>query len=165
MKKKFKFFFDQNCNFLSLGLHKLCPSYRRSLQISKEAIQHAKHELLPLLWVIFALLDPDPDLDSESGFGFTGPIEYGSNPDPDTKLCLQVRYRTKAGTISVPQVPSSTGSLLCPMKNRTKILHNFVSFVFSKSSYLYLSNIADRIRFHNIIRWRECRGRELCGLV
>jgi hypothetical protein len=33
-----------------------------------------------LLWVIFALLDPD--LDSESGSGSTGPIEYGSNPDP-----------------------------------------------------------------------------------
>jgi hypothetical protein len=33
-----------------------------------------------LLWVIFALLDPDPD--SEYGSGSTGPIEYGSNPDP-----------------------------------------------------------------------------------
>jgi hypothetical protein len=31
------------------------------------------------LWVIFALLDPDPDS------GSTGPIEYGSNPDPDPK--------------------------------------------------------------------------------
>jgi hypothetical protein len=36
------------------------------------------------LWVIFALLGPDPDPDSEygSGSGSTGPIEYGSNPDP-----------------------------------------------------------------------------------
>jgi hypothetical protein len=34
-----------------------------------------------LLWVIFALLDPDPD--SEYGSGSTDPIEYGSNPDPD----------------------------------------------------------------------------------
>jgi hypothetical protein len=33
------------------------------------------------LWVIFALLDPDPD--SEYGSGSTGPIEYGSNPDPE----------------------------------------------------------------------------------
>jgi hypothetical protein len=32
-----------------------------------------------LLWVIFALLDPD--LDSETGS--TDPIESGSNPDPD----------------------------------------------------------------------------------
>jgi hypothetical protein len=34
-----------------------------------------------LLWVIFALLDPGPDSES----GSTGPIEYGSNPDPDPK--------------------------------------------------------------------------------
>jgi hypothetical protein len=31
------------------------------------------------LWVIFALLDPDPDS------GSTSPIESGSNPDPDLK--------------------------------------------------------------------------------
>jgi hypothetical protein len=31
------------------------------------------------LWVIFALLDPD----YESGSGSRGPIESGSNPDPD----------------------------------------------------------------------------------
>jgi hypothetical protein len=40
-----------------------------------------------LLWVIFALLDPDP-ADSESGSGSTDPIESGSNPDPQP--CLQV---------------------------------------------------------------------------
>ncbi len=63
-EKKIKFFFYQTAIYLSLGLHKVCPSYRRSLQLSKEAIQHfTKHELLQiflLLWVIFALLDPDP---------------------------------------------------------------------------------------------------------
>jgi hypothetical protein len=32
------------------------------------------------LWVIFALLDPNPD--SEPGSGSTDPIESGSNPDP-----------------------------------------------------------------------------------
>ena len=32
------------------------------------------------MWVIFALLDPDPD--SEYGSGSTDPIEYGSNTDP-----------------------------------------------------------------------------------
>jgi hypothetical protein len=32
------------------------------------------------LWVIFALLDSDPDSES----GSTDPIESGSNPDPDT---------------------------------------------------------------------------------
>jgi hypothetical protein len=39
------------------------------------------------LWVIFALLDPDPY--SNYGSGSNGPIEYGSNtdpyPDPDPK--------------------------------------------------------------------------------
>jgi hypothetical protein len=33
-----------------------------------------------LLWVIFALLDLDPD--SESVYGSTDLIESGSNPDP-----------------------------------------------------------------------------------
>ncbi len=33
------------------------------------------------LWVIFALLDPDPD--SEYGSGSSDLIESGSNPDPD----------------------------------------------------------------------------------
>jgi hypothetical protein len=44
-----------------------------------------------LLWVIFALLDPDPD--PESGSGSTGPIEYGSNPDP--KPCSYLKLNLK----------------------------------------------------------------------
>jgi hypothetical protein len=39
-----------------IGIY-LCPSYRRSLPSSKENIQHLKN----FLWVVFALLDPDPD--------------------------------------------------------------------------------------------------------
>jgi hypothetical protein len=35
-----------------------------------------------LLWVIFALLDPDPDSEYGSGSGYTNLIESGSNPDP-----------------------------------------------------------------------------------
>jgi hypothetical protein len=35
-----------------------------------------------LLWVIFALLDLDPD--SQYGSGSPDPIESGSNSDPDT---------------------------------------------------------------------------------
>ncbi len=47
LKKKLqlkKNVFDQKLQFtyLSLGLHKVCPSHRRSLQLSKEAIQHFK---------------------------------------------------------------------------------------------------------------------------
>jgi hypothetical protein len=51
-----------------------CSSQKRPSNTSK-------HEFFLLLWVIFALLDPNPD--SEYGSGSTGPIEYGSNPDPD----------------------------------------------------------------------------------
>jgi hypothetical protein len=38
------------------------------------------------LWVIFALLDPDPDF----GSGSTDLIESGSNPDPDPKHWSEV---------------------------------------------------------------------------
>jgi hypothetical protein len=74
----FFFFFSKTAIYLSLGLHKVCPSYRRSLQLSKEAIQHFKTwtftNFFLLLWVIFALLDPDPDSES----GSTDPTESGS---------------------------------------------------------------------------------------
>ena len=84
-EKKFIFFGSKTAIYLSLGLHKVCPSYRRSLQFSKEAIQHFKTWTFTnyclRLWVIFALLDSDPD--SEYGSGSTDPIEYGSNTDPD----------------------------------------------------------------------------------
>ncbi len=42
VEKNIIFVFDQSAIYLSLGLHKVCPSYRRSLQLSKEAIQHFK---------------------------------------------------------------------------------------------------------------------------
>ncbi len=61
----FFFFWSKTAIYRSLGLHKVCPSYRRSLQLSKEAIQHFKTwtftNFFLLLWVTFALLDPDPD--------------------------------------------------------------------------------------------------------
>jgi hypothetical protein len=62
----------------------------KNVQVTKEAFSSqkrpsntSKHELYNfflLLWVIFALLDPDPD----SECGSTDPIESGFNPDPDT---------------------------------------------------------------------------------
>ncbi len=85
----FYFFLSKTAIYLFLGLHKVCPSYRRSLHFSKEAIQHFKTRTFTnyclLLWVIFALLDPDPD--SEYGSGSRDPIEYGSNTDPDPQPC------------------------------------------------------------------------------
>ncbi len=78
----FFFFWSKTAIYLSLGLHKVCPSYRRSLQLSKESIQHFKTwtftNIFLLLWVIFALLDPDPVSEYGSGSGSTDPIEYGS---------------------------------------------------------------------------------------
>jgi hypothetical protein len=65
------FFISKIAIYLSLGLQKGCPSYRRSLQSSKENIQHFKTlNFLTLFYLLghfcppesgFALLDPDPD--------------------------------------------------------------------------------------------------------
>ncbi len=41
-KKNLIFFWSKTVIYLSLGLHKVCPGYRRSLQLTKEAIQHFK---------------------------------------------------------------------------------------------------------------------------
>ncbi len=54
---------SKTTNYLSLGLQKERPSYRRSLKRSsqKRPSNTSKHELLKknfYLWVIFALLDP-----------------------------------------------------------------------------------------------------------
>jgi hypothetical protein len=65
MKNFCLLFFIINCNFyLFLGLLKERPSYGRSLQPSKENIQHFKKlnflTFFLFLWVIVALLDPNP---------------------------------------------------------------------------------------------------------
>ncbi len=119
----FFFFLSKTAIYLSLSLHKVCPSYRRSLQFSKEAIQHFKTWTFTnyclLLWVIFALLDPDPYPDSEygSGSGSTDPIEYGSNtdpvPDPDPQPWLKGQpYKQWWGSVTFwcGSVPLSNGS-------------------------------------------------------
>ncbi len=75
------FFWLKTTIYLSLGLHKELPSYRRSLQLSKENIQHFKtwnFKFFLLLRVIFALLDPDPD-----------PLTR-LNPDP---ILIRIRIR------------------------------------------------------------------------
>ncbi len=70
----FIFFLSKTAIYLSLGLHKVCLSYRRSLQFSKEAIQHFKTwtftNYFLLLWVILPSwiriripnTDPDPQI-------------------------------------------------------------------------------------------------------
>ncbi len=91
LKKNYSwnFFIYQTAINLSLGLHKVCPSYRRSLQRPSNT---SKHELLQIFfyfcgsflpfWIRIRIPNQDPDLDSESGSGSTDPIESGSNPDP-----------------------------------------------------------------------------------
>ncbi len=69
-ENKFRFFLSKIAIYLSLDHHKGRLTYRRSLQSSKENIEHLKKwyflNFLLFLWVIFALPDPDP-LTSGSG--------------------------------------------------------------------------------------------------
>ncbi len=76
LKKKLNFFGSKTTIYLSLGLHKERPRYRRSLQLSKEAIQHFKTWTLKKFSTFVGLFCPP-------GSGSTDPIESGSNPDPD----------------------------------------------------------------------------------
>ena len=109
--------------YLSLGLHKGRPSYKRSLQLSIEkhpALQNIKYFFL-LLWVIFALLDLDRDPDSEYGSGSTDPIEP-----------IRIRIRNPLGTklkssllrtvyVQVDVMPTLTDKArLLQRNNRTK---------------------------------------------
>jgi hypothetical protein len=55
------------------------PPERPSRLQKKPSVVKQEHP--KTLWVIFGLLDPDPDF--ESGYGSTDLIESGSNPDPD----------------------------------------------------------------------------------
>jgi hypothetical protein len=50
-EKKINIFLKKTAIYLSLGLHKEHPSYRRSLQPQD----------MKFLWVIFVLVDPDPE--------------------------------------------------------------------------------------------------------
>jgi hypothetical protein len=79
-KKLNIFFWSKTAIYLSLGLHKVCQVTEEACSSQMRPSNTSKHEFFLILWVIFALLDSDPD--SESGSGSTGPIEYGSNPDP-----------------------------------------------------------------------------------
>ncbi len=84
LKKKILFSFSKTTIHLSLSLHKERPSYRRSLQLSKEAIQHFKTRLNPDPIGIrirnpasYRVVDPDPQL-----YGQVGPGSGVTVPDP-----------------------------------------------------------------------------------
>ncbi len=79
-KKNFIFFWSKIAIYLSLGLHIGRPSHRRSLQPSKENIQHFKTwNFFFILRVIFTPLDPGPD--PKSGSRSTDLIESGSGSE------------------------------------------------------------------------------------
>jgi hypothetical protein len=92
--KKTDFFFKTTIAvYLSLGLHKRRPSYRRSLQPPKENIQHFIYCFL-FYWVIFTLLDPDLCGNYQCGFETTDDerlwSEKPSNERPgylDHRIC------------------------------------------------------------------------------
>ncbi len=95
-EKKLNFFGSKTTIYLFLGLHKGRPWYRRSLQLSKENIQFLKTwkfwTFFLFLWVIFALLDQDPDPATQINADPCG-SGYGSETLDDRKL--QICYRRK----------------------------------------------------------------------
>ncbi len=64
-----------------LQFHKVCPSYRRSLQLSKEAIHHFKHEFFQIFFYFCGSFLPSwiriPNPDPQTRL----------NPDPDPQPC------------------------------------------------------------------------------
>ncbi len=71
------FFRSKTTIYLSLGLHNERPSYWRSLQLSKEAIQHFKHKFLKFFSIFVGHFCPPG-----SGSGSTDPIRI-RNPGTD----------------------------------------------------------------------------------
>ncbi len=73
--------------YLTLGLHKGRPSYRRSLQPQKKKTKQEISKFFPFFVGNFCPpgsgSDTDLDSESESGYGSTDLIESGSNPNPD----------------------------------------------------------------------------------
>jgi hypothetical protein len=69
--KKFDIFLSKITISLSLGLHKGCPSYRRSLQPQKRTSGTSKHAISSLFPIFVRKFCPPG-----SGSG----IEYGFNP-------------------------------------------------------------------------------------
>jgi hypothetical protein len=79
LKILYIFFLSKIAIYLSLGLQKACPSYRRS----HPTLQNMNfYKFFSTFVGHFSPPNPDPEPDSESGSGSTDPIESGSNPDP-----------------------------------------------------------------------------------
>jgi hypothetical protein len=74
------FWGSKNTIYLSLGLHTGLQATEEPFSSQKRTSSTSKHEnsqFFLLFWAIFALLDPDPDQDSEYGSGSTELIASG----------------------------------------------------------------------------------------
>ncbi len=91
-------FWSKTAIYLSLGLHNVCPSYRRSLQLSKRPSNTSKHELLPIFfyfcgsflpsWIRIRIPNTDPDPDPETRLN-TDPIRIRIRiHNPDRRYCI-----------------------------------------------------------------------------
>ncbi len=92
---------DKNWYFFYQKLQFTSPPQRTSKLQEKPSALKTEHPafqnitFLLVLWVIYALLDSDPD--SESGSGSTDLIESGFNSDPDLKHWLHLYQVVKTG--------------------------------------------------------------------
>jgi hypothetical protein len=84
--------------YLFLGLQERTSKKKPSaLKRERPALQNMQFlTFFLLLWVIFALLETDPEAKSGSGNGSTDLIESGPNPDPDPKHCLTASFSIRA---------------------------------------------------------------------
>ncbi len=111
------FFLIKNCNLPIPSLHKVCPGYRKSLQLTKEAIQHFK------TWI------------------FSTFVGHFCPPGSGSVFKLRIRIRIQWSDWIRIQYGSGSGygsgseTLLSTIKNIKKIL---VSYCFVTSFGLYL---------------------------
>ncbi len=81
------FFFYQTTIYLSIGLHKGRPSYKRSLQLSKENIQHVKKLNFLIFSTSVGYFCPPG-----TGSGSADLIKSGSNTNPDPQRWFGTDY-------------------------------------------------------------------------
>ncbi len=122
------FFWSKLAIYLSLGIIKERPSYRRSLRPSKENIQPFKWNFVTFLfflWVIFALLDPDP---------------------------IRMRIRTFKLQIRHPirhEIWLRILDFKMPAKNKY-FVHISFFYIITDCRYIYISQ--DNVSYHNTSR-------------
>jgi hypothetical protein len=113
---------------------------KRTSSTSKHEISH----FFLLLWVIFALQDPDSE--SASGYGFTDLVESGSNPDPKHwKLHRQITEKNAAFCVQHCLVRS----LPRPICNRLLFRRKYIFSVHEVATRQVTISGSNRIRIKN----------------